>query len=211
MKHAIIHTMEEKVLYEKKKITGILILLVILSFLHFLTRGNYTLKFGNSYYDIINQGEIYRVLTSVFLHGSVTHLLSNCLSLFIIGLAYTRKNSLIKFYLIFVFGGVIASFGRVFYHGLIRKEPFTYSLGASGGIFAVLGALVFFSLIKERGRDRIGALIYAVIVFLLGTETPNTDNAAHFVGLLAGITIEAIILFVRYLKKNTKDTTYGNL
>lgn len=205
--------MEEKVLYEKKKITGILVLLVIFAFLHYLTRGNYTLEYGNSFVDVIEGKELYRVVTSVFLHGSVTHLLSNCLSLFIIGLAFTRKNSLIHFYAIFLLGGILSSFGSIFYHGLIVKEPYTYSLGASGGIFAVLGALVLVSLLRESGRDKVGALIYAVMVFLLGKETPGTDNAAHFSGLIAGLTIEAIILLVVYLKQNKKrdNNSYGNL
>lgn len=177
---------------KRSNLIAILALIAVLTIIHLLTQGQYTDALGNNYTKIIEQKQFYRLITSIFLHADFGHLFHNCLSLLIIGLAYTRRNSLFKFFLIYFIGGLCGNIGSLVYHGIILRDTDTYSIGASGAIFGVLGALVLYSLLREHGRDRYGALMYALIVFLLGFENFSTDNAAHFCGLIGGFIAEGI-------------------
>jgi len=134
--------------------------------------------------------EPWRFLTAVFLHGGVGHLVLNLFALLLFGSILERVAGSGKFLLVFFFTGIFAN--------LISINFYKSSLGASGAIFGVIGALIFirpgmpvwaFGLpmplfvagIIWAGADMLGA-----IGFFSGNPLDNTGNIAHLSGMFLG-------------------------
>lgn len=131
--------------------------------------------------------EWWRLLTAMFLHGSMTHLLMNMFSLYIVGRAMELYLLGREYLLIYFITGILGGLVSLYFH------PVTVGIGASGAIFGVFGALsgYFLAYRKELGahakefmRDFI--LIIGINI-LLGFSIPNIDVSAHVGGLLSGI------------------------
>ncbi len=144
----------------------------------------------------INAGEKYRLLTSIFLHGDFFHLLFNMYSLFIIGggfiqaYNYFGKNANISFILVFLIAGICGSLASYYFNS-------NDSLGASGAIFGLIGALLAMSIIKGQTEILLSysylIVINLVIGFLPGS---NLDNSGHIGGLIGGIGIGTLLLLI---------------
>ena len=134
--------------------------------------------------------EPWRFLTAVFLHGGVGHLVLNLFALLLFGSILERVAGSGKFLLVFFFTGIFAN--------LISINFYKSSLGASGAIFGVIGALIFirpgmpvwaFGLpmplfvagIIWAGADMLGA-----IGFFSDNPLDNTGNIAHLSGMFLG-------------------------
>ncbi|HXE57337.1 MAG TPA: rhomboid family intramembrane serine protease [Gemmatimonadales bacterium] len=131
-------------------------------------------------------GEWWRLLSAPFLHGDPVHLLSNLLALYALGMACEHAlgtGGMLVVYLTSAVAGSLAS---------IAAGPGP-SVGASGAVFGVLGAVV--AVLSRHRRDfrvrdrRIGLVLaaWAVYAIGLGFITPFVDNGAHLGGLLAGM------------------------
>ncbi len=135
---------------------------------------------------IIQGGEYYRLLTMMFLHGDAAHLFFNAYALYVIGLTVERFFGTARFALVYFLGGLGAS---------IASLVFTpqNAIGASGAIFALLGAEgVFFyvhqKLLGQAGRRYLtNIVVIAALNLVLGLASPLIDNAAHIGGLLGGV------------------------
>ena len=142
----------------------------------------------------IQNGEFYRLLTAYFLHGNFLHLAFNCYALFVIGSQVESFLGKIKYLLIYLFSAVTASLMSMLFIGN------DLSLGASGAIFGLMGALVYFG---YHYRVYLGNVmksqIIPLIVFnlLLGFTLTGIDNFAHIGGLIGG-TLITIALGVKY-------------
>jgi rhomboid protease GluP len=130
-------------------------------------------------------GELWRLGSATFLHGGPDHLLGNCVSLYILGMACEHAVGWRRLLTVFAAGAL----GGWVLSLIMAPGP---SVGASGAIFGVMGAVV---VILHRHRDlfvvrdkRIGAVVavWAGYTLLLGVLQPMIDNAAHLGGLLAG-------------------------
>jgi rhomboid protease GluP len=131
-------------------------------------------------------GEWWRLGSATFLHGGPAHLIGNGVSLYILGMACEHTFGRARFAGIYAVSGLAGSLLSM----TLSPGP---SVGASGAIFGIMGALVA-HLIKHQDafyvRDkRIGIvlLVWASFTLLLGFMTPYVDNGAHLGGLLAGI------------------------
>ena len=117
---------------------------------------------------IINDLEIWRLFTSMFLHGDVLHLFSNMISLLIFG-AYAELNySKYQFLIIYFVSGLI---GSIFSMLLLPLN--TISLGASGAIFGLIGA-AFSILIVQRDTPLIYLGLIYVLYFVISSFTPQS-------------------------------------
>lgn len=154
---------------------------------------------------IKEEGEYYRLLTSMFLHSDFEHLINNMLVLFFVGDNVERAAGKIKYLLIYFGSGIIAGIASFGYNMI--KDRNVLSIGASGAIFGVVGAMAYILLInKGRLEDISGRQVVLFILFSLygGIANANIDNAAHIGGLIGGI-ILAMILYKRPKKhKNDK-------
>lgn len=178
------------------RVTWILIALNIAAYGWMLTRGADLMSVGgqlaydlgaNQYHAVRIDGELWRLASSVFLHGGLLHLAFNMWGLRVLGPfveAYLGATGFLALYLVC---GVAASSVS------IHWNPATVSLGASGAIFALLGAELAFFVRHRReipgaifhGQIKsIGMLIAINVVF--GLSMPQVDNAAHLGGLAFG-------------------------
>lgn len=126
--------------------------------------------------------QFYRLFTFMFLHSSLTHLLSNLLSLYIFGTRIELYLGKISFLIIFLTSGL---FSGVFSFIFTK----TYSVGASGAILGLIGATLYFSVkekVKLDGLDYYTIGIICIISILGSFAIPNVDNAGHIGGFLIG-------------------------
>jgi membrane associated rhomboid family serine protease len=135
-------------------------------------------------------GEIWRLLTAPMLHGGLLHFTMNALALLYLGKRmelFARWPHLPVIFLISAIAGGIAS---------AHFTPAT-SVGSSGGLMGWLGFLLVFETLHQRlvpktaRRRLLGGLFMTAVIGLIGYRF--IDNAAHFGGLLAGMTYAAIV------------------
>ena len=133
---------------------------------------------------LVERGEIWRLLSAAFLHGSLDHLLGNLVMLYVLGLGCEHAFGRSQFLALYVASGVCGS--------LLSLTGGRVSVGALGAIFGLAGALVA-TLWKHRARlhvrdRRIGLLLvaWAGYQLLIGAMLPQVDNRAHLGGLLCG-------------------------
>lgn len=140
----------------------------------------------------IRDGQTYRLITGVFLHGGFVHLLFNCYALYVIGSQVENFLGKFKFLVIYLVAGISgALFSMIFGNSA--------SVGASGAIFGLMGALVYFG---YHYRVYLGNVIKSQIIPLiilnlcLGFMMSGIDNFAHIGGLIGG-TLMSIALGVK--------------
>ncbi len=131
------------------------------------------------------QGEVYRFFTCMFLHANPEHLLSNMLALYIFGTRTERYFGKGFFCAVYFIGGLFASFVS----SLFLEN---YALGASGAIFALMGAVFMYSLRTKRaldGFDLYFLIFFAIVGLAGGALFAGVDNAAHIAGFAGGLFI----------------------
>ena len=141
--------------------------------------------------DLISAGQYYRFVSCMFLHGGILHLAVNMYSLYAIGPMVEKVYGKVKYIAIYFVAGVCSSiFSYIFSTGV--------SVGASGAIFGLLGAVLVFA-IKSKGKTGnvfIKNILSVIFVnILIGITLPNIDNFAHVGGLLGGIVISFLLAF----------------
>jgi len=148
-----------------------------------LVSGDYLVAYGGADAARIWQGEVWRLLTAVFVHGAVWHLGLNMWVLAQVGPVLERAVGASRFLLLYLVSGI---FG--FASSLLAHPGLT--VGASGAIFGVVGGLFGLAMIsrgKRISRVLIGALTpFVVITLVVGFLVPFVDNSAHIGGLVVG-------------------------
>lgn len=142
--------------------------------------------------------EYYRIITSAFTHYDVFHLLFNMYGLYVIGSQIESFFGRIKYVLIYFFSAITGSLlSLIFTNGI-------GSLGASGAIFGLFGALLYFG---YHYRLYLGTVVKSQIIPLIainliyGLINTNIDNAAHMGGLIGGFFM-TMALGVKYKSTN---------
>lgn len=132
--------------------------------------------------NIIYEYEIWRLFTSMFLHGDTLHLFSNMFGLLIFG-ATVENNQLItnvKYLIIYFVSGLL---GNLF--TLILLPINAISLGASGAIFGLIG--VAFIIVATDSPPLLFFAIFYIAYFVVASFAPGINLWAHIFGLLGGI------------------------
>lgn len=183
----------EKIFSLKKPIvTYSLIFICILVFILMYVLGNgstdnYTLLvFGANVDTLTKNGDYYRLFTSMFLHIGILHLLCNMYSLYIIGKEVENVFGKVKYLIIYLLSGIAGSIlSLAFNHN-------TICAGASGAIFGLLGALLYFGYYYRTylGATLTRSIIPVIVLnLIIGFTSSGIDNAAHIGGLVGGILI----------------------
>lgn len=189
--------MAEKIFsYKMPSITYIIIGICVFLFIMMYIFGNGSeststlIKFGANYDLLTKSGEYYRLFTCMFLHIGIWHLLCNMYSLYIIGKEIENLYGKSKYLVIYVLSGLCGSILSIaFSHN-------TISAGASGAIFGLLGALLYFGYYY---RTYLGATIRSSIIpviilnLIIGMLTPGISNSAHIGGLVGGILVSMMV------------------
>ena len=187
--------------------TYVLIFINVLVFILMLSPGiynNFINLFANDYVNV-KSGEVYRLVTSMFLHGNSIHLFFNMYALYVIGPEIERYYGPFKFLIIYLLSGVIGSL----FSAVLITSP---SIGASGAIFGLFGALLYFGFNYRATLDGYlkGQIIPLILINLLvGLIVPRIDIAAHIGGLIGGLLISLMVGIKGFNKKN--HTLHGLL
>ncbi|MCX6067690.1 MAG: rhomboid family intramembrane serine protease [Chloroflexi bacterium] len=133
----------------------------------------------------IMAGQLWRLLTPMFLHGSILHIGFNMYALVVIGSGLERRFGNWRFLLLYVLG----SFGGNVFSFMLSPNP---SLGASTSIFGLLGAqMVFFyqnrKMFGAGARRALQNVITVAAINLFIGLSPGIDNWGHLGGLIAGL------------------------
>lgn len=178
--------------FKKPIITYSIIFICVLVFILMYVLGNgstdnYTLLlFGANLDALTKNGDYYRLLTSMFLHIGIMHLLCNMYSLYIIGKEVENVFGKWKYLVIYILSGIAGSIlSLAFNHN-------TICAGASGAIFGLLGALLYFGYYY---RPYLGATLTRSIIpviainLIVGFLDSGIDNSAHIGGLVGGLLV----------------------
>jgi membrane associated rhomboid family serine protease len=137
---------------------------------------------------VFENGEYYRLLTSMFLHANVLHIAFNMLALYSLGRVLESYYGRTRFLLIYFLGGLCGSLASA-----LLNDPRISSVGASGAVFALFGAeIVYFSrhgseLGEEAQSALRGSLGTVALNFFNGLRPDSgIDNWAHLGGLIGG-------------------------
>jgi rhomboid protease GluP len=142
---------------------------------------------GSNFGPLTTSGEWWRLFTAMFLHGGVVHLLVNMYALYDTGRLSEQLYGHARFFALYVASGLAGSAASVWWN------PGVNSVGASGAIFGVFGAMLVYMLDKRNGvppsimkSHQASTGIFIVYALMNGMSTTGIDNAAHVGGLLGG-------------------------
>lgn len=190
--------MNEDVFTPKKPIvTYALIIINVIVFLLSLFNESIIQMFAVNRFFIADLGQYYRLFTGIFLHANFLHLIFNMYALYVIGMqleSFLGKGKYLAVYLLSGLGGSMLSI--FFSNG--------YSVGASGAIFGLMGALLYFGYHYRVYLDSVvkSQIIPLIILnLLIGFTSTGIDNWAHIGGLVGGI-LATMAVGVKY--KSTK-------
>ncbi|HEY71194.1 MAG TPA: rhomboid family intramembrane serine protease [Anaerolineae bacterium] len=174
---------------------GLIALTVVFFALQWLSQlilgADLVLYYGVKLRAAVKAGEIWRLITPIFIHIGILHFMVNMYSLFVLGPAVESlfgSQRMPLFYLISGIGGV--AFSMLFSASL--------SAGASGAIFGLLGALVAFlyahrRILGQRGLMQFRHLILIALLNLFMSLTPGIDGWGHVGGLITGAAITFLL------------------
>lgn len=179
-------------------------LIIINVFIHFdLERmgSTYNPKFMLDYgamhwRNIFEEGEVWRLFTSMFMHFGIDHLIGNMFVLFLLGNALEQAIGKIRFLIIYLGSGMAAGLASAFYYWSVEKN--VVSAGASGAIYGVMGAMIaVFIVCKIRTSLNLrGLIIYSIISIVNSMNSEEVDHTAHMGGFTSGIVLAIILLLV---------------
>ena len=161
---------------------------------------NFDSSFENTY--LINN-EWWRLITPTFLHFSITHLVFNCLWIYILGSRIEKLDGLSIFLFIFILTGILSNAGQFFW-----TQQYLFG-GLSGSVYGLLGYCFIIELDGRHGRYGLPEALYLfMFIWLLVGFTGvlsffgfgNVANTAHLVGMIAGFIIGLITKYRLKLK-----------
>lgn len=138
----------------------------------------------------IRAGQYYRLISGMFMHGSLFHIIFNCYALYVLGTQLESFMGKIKYIIIYFFSGLMGALFSIIFNGNVA------SIGASGAIFGLMGSLLYFG---YHYRVYLGNVIKSQIVplilanLLFGLLMPGIDNAAHIGGLIGGALVTVAV------------------
>lgn len=154
---------------------------------------------GNSAASVILEGEVWRLLTATFLHGGVMHLVLNMAGLWQAGRQLARQIGNGQFLLVYLASALCGSAASLHF-----AAQGSISVGASGAVFGVLGALVASSWKHRADLPTLmnkklwsGPGLFTVYALVQGFGSSRVDNAAHLGGLVCGVAL-GLLLVVRF-------------
>ena len=191
--------------------TGLIVINVLVFFLLSLRgdteSGYFMLQYGAMYEPLVTEGhEYYRLITSLFLHFGIQHLLNNMVMLGALGYQLENEIGRIKFLLIYFISGIGGNLCSLYWN--VSHGEQVISAGASGAIFGLMGALLYIVAVNRGRLGRLsgrGMLIMVALSLYFGLTSSGVDNSAHVGRLICGILITVLL----YRRKRMDHSQYG--
>lgn len=188
---------------DKPVVTTILIALNVIMFLLSVFDYSFVINTFANYYLNVKNGEIYRLITAAFVHANVLHIFFNMYALYALGPQIEKFYGRKRYLLIYLGSALLGSLLSVVLTNNV-------SVGASGAIFGLFGAMLYFGYKYRATLDgflRSGIIPVIVINLLLGFMIPGIDVYGHIGGLLGGLVLSYAFGVVN--KENKKDKING--
>ena len=214
-KTAIKRTLED--IRPKKENASVLVPAIILVFINVLIfiadiifmvkTGEKPLEeIGIQYNKLVWEGQWWRLLTSVFLHGDLSHIAGNMVMLILISRILSNFYSNLQYWIIYLTTGIIGSVMT-----LLCMGEDLMSLGASGAVMGLGGVLCFRMFFGSNSRYfrkaanciTIGAIVAYNLV--IGLTMPEINNWAHFSGFIAGFIMAWIFHLIQRNKQKNNN------
>ncbi len=140
----------------------------------------------------IVQGEYWRLVTPIFIHSGLAHVLFNSFSLVLFGPALERMLGKSRFILLYLATGILANVAT------LLLKPLTYThVGSSGAIFGLFGVYLAIVLLRKDLMSRENTqviLTIAIIGVLMTFLQPNINVTAHLFGLISGFVLGSMLI-----------------
>ncbi len=152
---------------------------------------------GGQVPSLVMGGEYWRLVSSMFIHSGIRHLLNNMLILYVLGEFLERLLGHVKFAILYLLGGLAGNLAELAFQ--LRRGEDIVSVCASGAVVAIMG-VVLLVLLRHRGHVR-GLSIRQILIMLafsvyFGFASEGIANEAHIGGLIAGFLL-ALLLYVK--------------
>lgn len=158
--------------------------------------------------NVIEDGEWYRIVTSMFLHADIQHLFSNMLILYYIGNVVEKHIGCVPYMIIYFLSGIVGNMFSAGYEMLTGS--YVSSVGASGAVFGIEGALLMLVIIYKGKCAEVttGRLVFSIAFSLYcGFTSSHVNNAAHIGGVLTGFVLAGICWLL--IPENSKKENKG--
>ncbi|WP_277677892.1 rhomboid family intramembrane serine protease [Gracilibacillus dipsosauri] len=168
-----------------------IVMYILLEFNGGSTSTKNLIEFGAKYNVAIIDGEWWRLISSMFLHIGIAHILLNMFALYYIGTLVERIYGGTRFLIIYFIAGIVGGLAS------FALNP-SIAAGASGAIFGLFGALLFFGSQYPKAFFRTmgwNIIIVIIINIIFGFSMPQIDNGAHIGGLIGGAIGAAVVMF----------------
>ena len=155
----------------------------------------FMLEHGAMYGPFVLKGhEYYRLLTSIFMHFGIDHIVNNMLVLFVLGDNLERALGKVKYLIFYLSCGVLANVVSLLFE--MPVGDWSVGAGASGAIFGVVGGLIYVVAVNKGRLEDLSTrqlVVMAVFSLYLGFTSTGVDNTAHVAGLVIGMILAAIL------------------
>lgn len=141
---------------------------------------------------IISTGEWWRLVTAMFLHGSLLHLAFNMFALYWLGNIIEDALGTPRFILVYIVSGLAGSAGALWF-----SSAFAVTVGASGAIFGLIGALLILEYLAT-GSFMGQAMILILVNFAFTFAVPGISKGGHIGGLIGGIVATYALMRYRH-------------
>jgi membrane associated rhomboid family serine protease len=144
------------------------------------------------YAEVIGEGEFWRLVTALFLHYGLPHLLFNLFALYVLGPSLERTIGSVRFAIAYLISGIGSTAGVVALT-LFKIVPQAELIGASGSVMGIVGAWAGF-LVRHRhvgqAKQRLlNILLIIGIQIAFDISTPQVSTSAHLCGLITGFLV----------------------
>ena len=143
---------------------------------------------------LVGHGDYWRLFTVMFLHGSVLHIAFNMFALWWLGSIVEQMIGPVRFLLVYLSSGLAGSAGALFVSGL-----YTPTVGASGAIFGIMGALLILEFM-QTGSLAGQAMSMIMINLFLSFTIAGISIGGHIGGLIGGIACTFALAKTRYMQ-----------
>jgi len=189
------------------KYTFYLLLAIFFTFLLQISIDNFTEMFS-LIPEKVFEGEVWRIVTSMFLHGDFLHLFYNSFALFMFGPVLEKTIGYRKYLFVYFISGILGGIAYIL-TSLVTNELFVPAVGASGAIYGVIGALAYLRPTTIVFVYFVPVPLLFLAIFWIATESLGTllqlfgaksaiASQAHLAGLLFGL------WYGKFLKEKTR-------
>ena len=177
-----------------------IIVFIVLEILRDTHSAPFMLEHGASYAPTVLEGQYWRLFTCMFLHFGFEHLAYNMFSLIFLGDIIESVMGPVRYLIIYIVGGLGGNIISVMLS--MRSGRYAVAAGASGAIFACMGAFLYFALRNRSSfgpshMRRLGMMIMLMIMQSLVDK--GVDNAAHIGGFVSGFILAVLLYHPRKL------------